>query len=70
MLSNHNNREFLKDIDRREYIKVDQLKQLYEHPLCLNPCSYLIMEFAQNQNLYQYISRKNLSEKATIYYFN
>jgi hypothetical protein len=23
MLSNHNNREFLKDIDRREYIRVD-----------------------------------------------
>lgn len=59
----------MKNLDKTTYLEVGQLQNLYENAVCLKPCSYLVMDFAEKQNLYQYISRQPLSEKATMFYF-
>jgi serine/threonine protein kinase len=51
-------------------LEVHQLQELYAEAIRINPCSYLVMDYAANLTLYKYISTKQLSEKATIFYAN
>ena len=53
-----------------DYLEPLQLKTLYMPFDPLNPSSYIVMDYAPNLSLFQYISRKRLSMNATIFYLN
>lgn len=42
----------VEQIDRMEWLQISELKQIYSEAVRIKPCSYLVMDFAQKQNLY------------------
>ena len=70
IVRNPQQQAFLDRIDTVGHLKVAQLQELYCEAIRIYPCSFLVMDFAKNQNLYRYISTQHLSEKATVYYAN
>lgn len=53
-----------------DYLEPLQLQALYMPFDPLSPSSYIVMDYAPNLSLFQYISRKRLSMNATVYYLN
>lgn len=45
------------------------MKEIYAEAMNIRSCSYIVMDFAPNQNLYHYISRQHLSQQATLILF-
>jgi len=52
------------------HLELHQLKALYTPFDPLGPSSYIVMDFAPNLNLFNYISNQRLNIDASIYYFN
>ena len=49
-------------------MKVDDLQMLYSQVIMMPTCSYLVMDYAPRFTLYHYISRRRLSQQATVFY--
>ena len=68
--SNLRMQEYLKDIMSIEYLTPAKLGDLYTNYERVSPSSYLVMDFAEKQNLYSIIAYKPLSERAALFLFN